>query len=164
LQTSISDQALILSMLLLNLVGSLTLVYVGSISLIGTLALVFIAVSLVGLPVTLSLFVKQIGVKLPQQQGQLMLSKKYIGAAVLVITAVRVLGAQWNTRLAFPNDCSADNCLIDYSSVFAINFGITFLAAIACIMCLDKLQPHCSYQLVKSLLLQETIEAEFGKE
>lgn len=66
LQTQISDHAIILSMLLLNLVGSLTLVFTGQISLIGTLALMFVAISLVGLPVSLSLFIKQIGIKLTQ--------------------------------------------------------------------------------------------------
>jgi hypothetical protein len=48
--------------------------------------------------------------------------------------------------------------------VFAINFAVVFAAAFACIVSLDKLQPHCSYLLMKSLMLQETLETDFGKE
>lgn len=81
-----------------------------------------------------------------------------------MMSAVRVVGAQWNVRLAFPNLCSADACAIDYGSVFAINFAMVFAATIACIVSLDKLQPHCSYLLMKSLLLQDAIEADTGKQ
>jgi hypothetical protein len=91
--TQISDHALILSMLLFNLVGSLTLVYVDYINIIGTLALIFVAISLVGLPVCLNLFIKQLGVNLPQQQYKIVQSQKYITAAVLLMSALRIAGA-----------------------------------------------------------------------
>jgi hypothetical protein len=54
-------------MLVLNLVGSITLTFISEISFLGTVNLIFVAISLVGLPVSFNLLIKIIGVHLPQQ-------------------------------------------------------------------------------------------------
>lgn len=103
LQTQISDVSLILCMLVLNLVGSITLSFARNIAFAGTLGLIFVAISLVGLPASFNLTIKMIGVHLPQQKDQIMAAKKYISAAVIFLSVIRALAAQWNIRLVFPN-------------------------------------------------------------
>lgn len=80
-------------MLLLNLVGSITLTFARNIAFAGTLGLIFVAISLVGLPASFNLLIKMIGVHLPQQKEQITSAKKYISTVVIVLSVIRALAA-----------------------------------------------------------------------
>jgi hypothetical protein len=66
LQTQVSEVALVLAMLVLNLVGSITLTFATEITFVGTVCLIIVAISLVGLPASFNLLIKIVGVHLPQ--------------------------------------------------------------------------------------------------